>query len=73
MIAFDLNEIRHGLFVKSGKVRARVLGRMFPTVETEAGRAAIAPSALADWLAEQGLQVEPRRVLQARLAAEADS
>ena len=43
MLAFTLDQVKHGLFIKRGKVRARVLGRMFPTTETETGRAAICP------------------------------
>lgn len=82
MLAFTLHQVKHSLFIKRGKVRARVLGRMFPTIETETGRAAICPPttkafsgapafsapAMADWLAEMQIVAEPRRVLQARLA-----
>ena len=70
MLAFTLDQVKHGLFIKRGKVRARVLGRMFPTTETETGRAAICPPRLAGWLADMQIQSEPRRVLQARLAAD---
>ena len=70
MLAFTLDQVKHGLFIKRGKVRARVLGRMFPTTETETGRAAVCPPRLADWLADMQIQAEPRRVLQARLAAD---
>lgn len=70
MLAFDLKQIRHGLFLHRGKVRARVAGRLFPTIETETGRAAVAPKKMADWLADMQVQAEPRRQLQARLAGE---
>ena len=70
MLAFTLDQVKHGLFIKRGKVRARVLGRMFPTTETETGRAAICPPQLAGWLADMQIMAEPRRVLQARLAAD---
>ena len=81
MLAFTLHQVKHSLFIKRGKVRARVLGRMFPTIETETGRAAICPSTkafsgaatfsaptMAEWLADMQIVTEPRRVLQARLA-----
>ena len=68
MLAFTLHQVKHSLFIKRGKVRARVLGRMFPTIETETGRAAICPPAMADWLADMQILAEPRQVLQARLA-----
>ena len=68
MLAFTLDQVKHSLFIKRGKVRARVLGRMFPTIETDAGRAAVCPPRLADWLADMQIQAEPRRALQARLA-----
>lgn len=70
MLAFTLDQVKHGLFIKRGKVRARVLGRMFPTTETETGRAAICPPRLAGWLADMQIQVESRKVLQARLAVD---
>ena len=70
MLAFTLDQVKHGLFIKRGKVRARVLGRMFPTTETETGRAAICPPRLTGWLADMQIMTEPRRVLQARLAAD---
>ena len=68
MLAFTLTQVKHGLFIRRGKIRARVLGRMFPTIETDAGRAAVCPPRLAGWLADMQIQAEPRRVLQARLA-----
>ena len=68
MLAFTLDQVKHGLFIKRGKVRARVLGRMFPTTEPETGRAAICPPQLTGWLADMQIMAEPRRVLQARMA-----
>ena len=70
MLAFTLDQVKHGLFIKRGKVRARVLGRMFPTTETETGRAAVCPPRLADWLADMQIMAESRKALQARLAAD---
>ena len=70
MLAFTLDQVKHGLFIKRGKVRARVLGRMFPTTETETGRAAICPPRLAGWLTDMQIVAEPRQALQARLAAD---
>ena len=68
MLAFTLDQVKHGLFIRRGKIRARVLGRMLPTIETDAGRAAVCPARLAEWLADMQIQAEPRRALQARLA-----
>ena len=70
MLAFTLTQVKHSLFIKRGKVRARVLGRMFPTIETETGRAAVCPPRLADWLADMQIMAESRKALQARLAAD---
>ena len=70
MLAFTLDQVKHGLFIKRGKVRARVLGRMFPTIETDTGRAAVCPARLAEWLADMQIMAESRKALQARLAAD---
>ena len=45
-------------------------GSNVPTTETETGRAAICPPRLTGWLADMQIMAEPRRVLQARLAAD---
>ena len=70
MLAFTLTQVKHGLFIRRGKIRARVLGRMLPTIETDAGRAAVCPPRLADWLADMQIMAESRKALQARLAAD---
>ena len=69
MLAFTLTQVKHGLFIRRGKIRARVLGRMFPTIETDTGRAAVCPARLADWLADMQIMAESRKALQAQLAA----
>lgn len=69
MLIFDLAQIRHSLFRKGGKIRARVAGRTVPTIETETGRAGLVRQSEREWVDRMELQAAEKRRWQAVLGA----